>query len=304
MDFRGASSERFATCGQLVWHVLCLAMEQQATLADSNGVHRSPPHEHVFSRLPILHDAILIMELKTMISKFLSALTFVLSIVALTGCISIPRQEFVKSANENIKKIAIIQAEPSELRVVNFGGASGAFGLIGAAIAAADQESKSSDFTREMSRQNLTMGKQLGQTVEAQLRTYGYDVTLLSNQRPVVIDEAESQFDYSKITTDADAILHVWFAGVGYVSPPDSTQYIPQVGVRARLVSAKTRTQLFYQAFMYGWKVNIENMAYVPADAKYAYDDFDALMSRSSEAAEGLQNATSAISMRIGYALK
>jgi hypothetical protein len=247
--------------------------------------------------------------------KLFSTLTvFITLIAALTGCISIPRQEFSKSANQGIKKIALVPpSEPRELSVTNLGGAGSAFGLIGAAIAAgligaaiaaADQESKSSDFTQQMWRQKLEAGKRLAQTVEAQLKSEGYDVTLLSGQRPVAIDEVESEFDYSRIKTDADAILHIWFAGVGYISPGGSPDYVPQVAVRARLLAVSTRSQLYYQAFMYGWNPNVENIAHLPAPGKYAYGDFETLMASSNEAAEGLQQGAWEIGARIGKELR
>jgi hypothetical protein len=234
---------------------------------------------------------------------FSTLAVFVTLIAALTGCISIPRQEFSKSANQGIKKIALVTpSEPRELTVINVGGVGSSFGLIGAAITAADQESKSGDFTQQMWKQKLATGKQLAQTLEAQLKSEGYDVTFLSGPRPVVIDEAESEFDYSLVKTDADAILHVWFAGVGYIAL--GSDYIPQMGVRARLLSAKTRAQLYYQAFMYGMEPKVENMQHVPASGQYAYGDFETLMSKSEEAAAGLHQGATEIGARIGKELR
>lgn len=239
-----------------------------------------------------------------MITKLLSTLTLFVALIATTGCISIPRQEFSKTAAQPIKKIAIVKPHSTEMRVVNIGGAGGAFGLIGAAIEAAEEERKSTEFARQMQVHELSMGAELTRAVEEQLKNDGYEVTVLSDQHPVVVDETESEFDYQGIRTDADAILHLWFAGLGYVSPPDLTNYIPRVGVRARLLAANTKAQLYYQAYLYGWNPVVENIEPVPAAAKYMYGDFDALMTKSQDAAEGLRLGAKGVAARIGRALK
>jgi hypothetical protein len=235
--------------------------------------------------------------------KSLASLVFFVPLMAaLTGCISYSRQPFDPSANASIKKIAVLPVtEPREMRVVNLGGVGGSFGLLGMAIDAAEQERKTGEFMRVMTGQQVTVGKHLTRTIEAELKKQGYVVTVLSS-RYGVIDPgapADEEVDYSRIDTDADAILHVWFGAVGYISPPTSMDYTPQMWAAARLVHAKIKSQLYFQSFAYQ---NINATAEAIHDITppgYAYRDFDLLMARSSEAAQGLKTGAGEIGARI-----
>ena len=241
-----------------------------------------------------------------MITKLFSTLTlFATLIVALSGCISAPRQPFNKSANQTIKKIAVVGPQAEKFHIGNIGGAGGAFGSIGAAVEIAETERKSNEFTQQMKVQQLSMGTELTRAVKEQLESDGYEVTILSGQQPVALDDSELDFAYAGIRTDADAILHVWFANpLGYISPPGLTDYIPRVNVRARLLAANTKAQLYFQMYMYGWNPDVENLEHVPAHQMYSYGDFDTLIARSQEAAEGLRLGAQEVAVRIGLALK
>ena len=58
----------------------------------------------------------------------------------------------------------------------------------------------------------------------------------------------------------------------------------------AFLVSSKDHSQLYFQAFNYGADLTSEGIENVGADPKYAYRNFDLLMSKADESAEGIQS--------------
>ena len=229
--------------------------------------------------------------------------SFIALTATLTGCISYSRQPFDRSANGSIKTIAVLPVnEPREVEVVNLGGAGSHFGLIGMVVDMAEQERKTGEFTREMMLQQPTVGKHLTQTIEAELKKEGYVVTVLSS-RPGVIDPAvaaDEAVDYSRINTDADVILHVWFGAVGYLAPPDSMDYRPRVWAAARLVHTQAKSQLYFQTFAYqNLKATDDAIDYLTPSGAYAYGNFDSLMAQSSEAAQGLKQGAGEIGFRI-----
>jgi hypothetical protein len=83
--------------------------------------------------------------------------------LSLSACISFPRQTLDRKAAVDIKRIAVIEVEdPAEYQVVNLGGASMAFGLIGGLIQAADIKAKTNVFTVAAKDTKLHIGAELG----------------------------------------------------------------------------------------------------------------------------------------------
>jgi hypothetical protein len=68
-----------------------------------------------------------------------------------SGCASTPHVAFNKAASSYVKRIALLQVRsPRALEVTNLGGAGSAFGLIGAAVASADEDSKTHFFSTRL----------------------------------------------------------------------------------------------------------------------------------------------------------
>jgi hypothetical protein len=235
--------------------------------------------------------------------RYKNTVTWILLVIVLSSlvsCASVPKQAFDKKDAAPVKRIALLQvAEPNDYLVQNMGGAAMAFGLIGGLIAAADASSKSDLFTQKMKEQKLTLRGQMAQAIAERLNAQGYEVVYLSDQRPRVKEDKNA--DYSQIKTDADAILDVWFTVVGYLSPQGSPDYQPWIGTVARLVAANDGSQLYFQSFNYGAKLGYsrDTIEYLPAESKYAYRSFDALMTNSDEAIQGLRQGIPPITTRI-----
>lgn len=226
---------------------------------------------------------------------------------ALSGCASPPRdQAFNKVANAGIHRIALLKVPEADLRVINIGGALGGFGLIGAALAESDEDSKSQAFAVSVGGR-ARLGELLTQTLATELEKSGYEVTVEA-QRPVTdagpdTAKVNEKADYSNVKTDADAIMDVSFLGAGYLSPAGSSVYMPWLHLRARLVSPGGRAQLFFQFMVYGAKFP-QTKEYFASRPQYSYGDFDSLMKDPNAAAEGLTAGLGPIATRIAQQLR
>lgn len=225
--------------------------------------------------------------------------------VALTGCISFPRQPFNRAEHPSIKKIAVVPApDPEEVGVIRAGfGTAYGFGLIGAAVEAGIAEERAKEFTQKMAEQKLLAGQYLTAAIEAELKSQGYDVYEL-NDRPIPVQDSDSKldYDYSGIKTSADAILHAWPVSVRYAGL-DLSGYVPQTFVCARLVSATDKRQLYVQVFKVGAGPALENVESLPARERYRYPDYETLLAKSGDAAEGIKDGLAAISGLLGTQL-
>src|SRR4051794_33058043 len=221
--------------------------------------------------------------------------------LGLSACVSLPRQTFDSKGAAEIKRIAVMEVEdPAEYEVVNLGGASMAFGLIGGLIQAADIKAKTNVFTVAAKDTHLHIGAELGMQLKEALERNGYVVAYLAGVRT---KQHGMEPDYRKVPTDADAILDVLVFSSGYYSWPGSTDYVPGLQVRTRLVSTKTHTPLFMQSYNYGQDVGVKGMENIKPDRKYSYPDFPHLRQNKDEAIEGLRKGIPVIVARICAAL-
>jgi hypothetical protein len=233
-------------------------------------------------------------------------LIYLIHLVLLTlaaGCASLPKQAFDKGANANVRTIALLVApSPSELRVVNMDSMGGAFGLIGATVAAGEEDRKSEEFTRARAEQRLAFGRSLTDALTRELERIGYRVVVVDD-RPLDESEGDEDGDYSRIKADADAILDVTLLQAQYAAPGED--YVPWLRISARLIASKTKQRLYLQELSYGGDVTTEeNVEHIPADPKYTYDGFDALMAKQAEAGDGLQAGIEQLARRVADQLR
>jgi len=227
-----------------------------------------------------------------------------LATLLLSGCASAPSIDVDRTAATQIKRIAIIGIhEPANVQVANLGGAAAGFGLVGGLIQGATNADHSKQFVATLRERKPTLSAEMLRAIKQSLEADGFAVTVALDQKPKLAADGKSD-DYSEIHVDADAILAVWFGVVGYMSPPSSTHYQPWVLIKARLLDAKTKSDIYYKSFCVGWKMKIKNAVMLPADAKYRYGSFDELMAHATEAATGLVSCEEITANRIGLDLK
>jgi hypothetical protein len=220
--------------------------------------------------------------------------------LALCGCVSVPNVDASKSSVAQMKRITVLAVrEPPVVQVVNIGGAAGAFGVIGGLIQGSANADHSKAFLAAMVQRKVSLREPLLAAVESSLRQDGFDVSVDQTQWPKKTADGKSD-DYSALHVDSDAILIVWFSVVGYMSPPNSTHYVPWVVIKARLLDARTKQDIYFKTFCVGYKMKVENAVQLPADPKYRFNSFDDLMAHVDGAVDGLVDCEKIAAMRMG----
>ena len=80
--------------------------------------------------------------------------------------------------------------------------------------------------------------------------------------------------------------------------------YEPSVLVKARLLDAKTKKDIYFKTFCVGYKMKIENAVMLPADTRFRFGSFDDLMAHADEAVAGLVSCEELTANRIGWDLR
>lgn len=222
-----------------------------------------------------------------------------LSIVAITlsACANVPKVDL--AGQHAVKTVTMLEvAEPSSQPVVNLGGASGAFGLIGALAQNNLNETHTRAYTEALRQRNVAFAAPLEADIASKLRSAGFQVSSTDLQ-PVANTDSRT-IDYSAIEVKDDAILHVWFTTTGYMSPPSKVAFQPWITLRVRLIDAKSRKDLYFKTFTCGYKPSAEGFVHVNADPRFEYDSFDILMGKVDDSVDGIKACNSAITTLIG----
>jgi hypothetical protein len=160
-----------------------------------------------------------------------------------------------------------------------------------------DSKSKAKIFNDKLHSGQNTLGDDLTKEVASELRGYGYTVEILQGVvRPA---NDPDNVDYDKITTDADAIVHVWISEAGMYSSHLSTRYIPRVDAGGKLWIRGQEDSLYNQDIYYGVDARAGKQWAIVPDPKYSYPNFDSLMASASEVETALASGTSQIGKKI-----
>ncbi|MEX3813644.1 hypothetical protein AB3X96_25845 [Paraburkholderia sp. BR13439] len=235
------------------------------------------------------------------LSKFVLAAGFVVTTL-LTGCTSLPKTDLAASNRQKLHTIAMLDVkEPRGESVVNFGGAAGAFGLIGGLVQAGVNANHTSTYTQRVASEKIVFAPVVDDGLTARLSNAGYQIVALHGQSVKLASDGKSD-DFSDIKTDADAILNVWITSFGYASPPDTSDFIPWVVIRARLLDSKSRQDMYFKTFACGWDIKA-NSIHIEADAKYRYGSFGTLTDQFDQSVTGLKDCEQAVVAAIGQDL-
>jgi hypothetical protein len=206
---------------------------------------------------------------------------------ALVSCAIAPTIDANRTGLAGVKRVAVVDLDrPNNAVVQNFGLAGG-FGAIGGAIQGASNDDNSKVFTASIAKHIPTLNQALVSSVMDVLTKQGYEVTVIKDQKPSPGTDKKI-WDLSKIHTDADAVLVVWAPLCGYVSPPNSLHYEPQVMIRVQLTKKRSQENLYLKTFFVGYKAASISAENLPAGTGNRYKSFEDLNLHASEAADGL----------------
>ncbi|WP_260858894.1 hypothetical protein [Paraburkholderia sp. BCC1885] len=227
---------------------------------------------------------------------------FVVATTLLTGCTSLPKTDLASDNREKLHSIAMLDvAEPRGENVANFGGAAGAFGLIGGLVQGGVNSSHTSTYTQHVASEKIAFAPVVNDGLTTRLSSDGYEIVVLHDQHAKLSSDGKSD-DFSDVKTTADAILSVWITSLGYASPPASSDFIPWVVIRARLLDSKSKQDMYFKTFACGWDIK-GNSVHVVADAKYHYGSFGTLIEQFDQSVAGLKDCEQAVVAAIGQDL-
>jgi len=239
------------------------------------------------------------MELSVFIRLALRNL-FLVTISVISGCAFLPNVELDKSNASSIRKIAMLEIKPPRsIEVENFGVTAELFGLVGW-LAEKAATNRSEIFQKALADQQVPITAHLRTSIEDNLRNQKYEVSYLNGQQSSRENDAEG--DYADVETDADVLLNVWITQFGYISPKHWSIYIPYVVVRARMVDAKTRKEVYFKTYVCGWGRERGDPDHVlPTET---FPSFDVMMTSIPAASAGLLACETGIAKLIGRDLK
>lgn len=234
----------------------------------------------------------------------LAFLLLSISFAVLSGCASSGKNKEVdEPPYEPIKKIAILPIQnPIRFTLDKSGSALILFGFIGQSIHHADIASKNDGFANKMRDIKLSIAEDLMASLEQGLIAQNYEVIVL---RDLNMGFAKpDDFDYKKVTTDADALIHVIFNETGVASPLRSITYKPQLNLDVKIISMRDRRKIDDWSVDYGANAGKPNDENIPADPKYAWGNYETLMQKIPDVVEGLQQGTKILGPHIAKTMR
>jgi hypothetical protein len=220
----------------------------------------------------------------------------VFSILALmSACATHPKT--TASRPTAIKRIAIIPA--SNPKLYSFENAAPPIGGYPFQywVNKADSKSKAKIFNDRLNSKPANLGDEFTAEVAAALRGHGFTVEILEGlSRPA--DDPDN-VDYDKVTSNADAILHVWISEVGLYSSGFSLDYIPRVNAGGKLFVKGQEDNIYSEDIYYGVDARKGKQWAIVPDAKYAYRSFELVMSNIDELRSAYATGVLEISKRM-----
>ena len=160
-----------------------------------------------------------------------------------------------------------------------------------------DSKSKAKIFNAELNSQPTTLGADFTKEVATALRGYGFTVVILEGvTRPA---DNPDDVDYEKVSTDADAILHLWISEVGLYSSHLSLNYIPRVNASGKMFVKDQEDNVYDEDIYYGVDAKKGKAWAIVPDAKFAYPSFEAVMSNIADVRFAFSMGTLEISKRM-----
>lgn len=204
-----------------------------------------------------------------------ACLIVLLGSLLLTGCATkFEKQAFNSEASAGIKKITVSQWNEQDeysVRVVNHPGLS--FGIIGAAIVAADTASKTKTLNDAMDPKKTQLTTVFYEKALPGLRQLGYEVIAVPMKRN---DQTPAAKGAVRVAQGQDASLLLSIEGA-YLAAGASTDYYPFVAVNAELTDSKSQATLYREAYHYGYNGGSTDIVHFGAAADCKFKDIDAL---------------------------
>lgn len=227
-----------------------------------------------------------------MLKKWLALATVFLLSVA---CTNIPKQDYNKVVNREIREITLIEpaAEPHYL-VLNLGHVGKYFGLIGALVSEVQLSTKTVAFSKAMKGKGFDLKSEFKLALIAELQAAGYTINIQKLERK----KLDFLLKYENLPSGTQALIDPILAA-GYYSAAANSEYIPTVRTSIRVVTPDGKQILYQEQINYGLEAKGQKAVTFQADDKYFFDDFDAIMAKPDVALEGLRKGIAIVTKQI-----
>lgn len=205
-----------------------------------------------------------------------------------------------------VRRIALLKIPESQnitLRHDGYVVAGVLAGALGGALAEASNIERRTRFVRLINENKLFMGPDMAKALEQSLGTKGFEVQYHPGTLPRV-NADKTALDYSYISVDADAILHVWFGSTGYFAMNEAMPYHPWATVGVRLLDARTKAVLYHETLVTGVKATNENAVNLPGCDKPLYVTDEELFDDLKAAVDGIKACQAMIARTIAEKLR
>lgn len=226
----------------------------------------------------------------------LRALVLGISFLSLAACISVPKQQaYNREMHSSVKRIQILPMAPKPVELFIFNNPGYSFGLIGAAIAEANRNSKENWVQKTVSEAGFSHSALFRERFSAAMLERGYELVwpdTASDTGKVKRDLFGLRKKYSAVSgADAQLDLGLTFVGFAAAGSGDGQPYRPTMNMSVRLLTADGKTVLFSDMVLYHNVTNNKTAIILEPDPRYAYPDFDDLEAAGASTIEGLRLA-------------
>jgi hypothetical protein len=155
---------------------------------------------------------------------------------------------------------------------------------------------KSNDFTQRMESTRLGLGPKFTDALVESLKAVGFEASVMEGvERPPAKPES---IDYTRLPA-GDPVLHVYIFELGMYSSRFSLDYVPRVNVSASLMRAQSDDAIYSESLYYGADSRGIASWSIPADPRFKWPSFDALVEKPEVVAESYETAVSALARKI-----
>lgn len=219
----------------------------------------------------------------------------------LAGCAQVPRQAFNAAAASHIKTVVVAHNENStEYPAQVLGHPGMSFGLVGALVAAADTQSKTTKLTTAIDVKETRLQERFAERLAERLKDAGYQVTRLALPKDMKDEQALA---FAKQNGASDAVLVVDLYG-GYWAAGPQTDYFPRVAASVKKVEVQTSKTLYQDSVSYGYAMPQGQSVHLASDVSYRFATIDALVANPIKTREGMYVGLDAIAAQIAADLK
>ena len=230
-----------------------------------------------------------------------------LMLFALTGCVSMPKQQaYNREVHSSLKTIAVLETHETKpsIWIMNHPGMS--FGLIGGLIAAGDMATKQKKLNENFDAAGFQPLPYFRERLTAHMTERGYTLVWPNTQvESAKISRGTFGLRKAYTAAQADAQMDINFGFLGYAAAgaTDNSPYRPTATMVVRLVSADGKENFYTDYFAYNNVFNLNQAVAINADRDYMYPDFDDLAAAGPRSVEGMKLAIDAIATEIARQL-